>query len=350
LQLSQRFRFPAIFCALAVLSCELISRPFANMGICDDGPYIRVAQNVAATGHIAYNGWSAAMLIWQLYLGAAFIKLFGFSFTTVRSSTLLVSLALAFFLQRTLVRAGITERNATIGTLALVLSPLYLLLWHILKLYSAHGINDFLICCGYKGYVIKEYFANYFLHTSDVTFDMSANTMTVHNSVAEPWRVTLVDTGENTGTGGRLKKVAKYVADDEAFCMTYGDGVADIDITASIAFHKAHGKSVTMTSIQPAARFGALGLDGASVFSFREKPSEEGGWINGGFFVLKPDIFADITHDSQMFEQEPINSLVAKDEVRAFFHRGFWQAMDTLRDRQQLEALWSSGKAPWKTW
>jgi glucose-1-phosphate cytidylyltransferase len=211
------------------------------------------------------------------------------------------------------------------------------ILWHILKLYSAHGINDFIICCGYKGYVIKEYFANYFLHTSDVTFDMSQNKMTVHNSVAEPWR-------------GRLKKIAKFVEDDESFCMTYGDGVADVDITASIAFHKAHGKSVTMTSIQPAARFGALGLDGTTVYSFREKPSEEGGWINGGFFVLKPDIFADITDDSQMFEQEPINALVARGQVQAFFHRGFWQAMDTLRDRQQLEQLWSSGKAPWKTW
>jgi glucose-1-phosphate cytidylyltransferase len=208
-------------------------------------------------------------------------------------------------------------------------------LWHILKIYSTHGINDFIICCGYKGYVIKEY---------------SANQMTVHNSVAEPWRVTLVDTGEKTGTGGRLKKIAKYVEGDESFCMTYGDGVADVDITASIAFHKSHGKSVTMTSIQPAARFGALGLDGSSVYSFREKPSEEGGWINGGFFVLKPEIFADIHDDSQMFEQEPINAIVAKGQVQAFFHDGFWQAMDTLRDRQQLEELWSSGKAPWKTW
>jgi glucose-1-phosphate cytidylyltransferase len=224
------------------------------------------------------------------------------------------------------------------------------ILWHILKLYSAHGIHDFIVCCGYKGYVIKEYFANYFLHTSDVTFDLSANSMTVHNSVAEPWRVTLVDTGEKTGTAGRLRKIAKYVQNDEAFCMTYGDGVADVDITASIAFHHAHGKSVTMTSIQPVARFGALGLDGTSVFSFREKPSEEGGWINGGFFVLKPDIFADIHEDSQMFEQEPINALVAKGQVQAFFHKGFWLAMDTLRDRQQLEELWTSGKAPWKTW
>ncbi|MFP5233053.1 MAG: glucose-1-phosphate cytidylyltransferase [Acidobacteriota bacterium] len=224
------------------------------------------------------------------------------------------------------------------------------ILWHILKLYSVHGINDFIICCGYKGYVIKEYFANYFLHTSDVTFDMAANKMTVHNSVAEPWRVTLIDTGETTGTAGRLKRVAKFVADDECFCMTYGDGLADVDITASIAFHKAHGKSVTMTSIQPPARFGALALEGSAVRSFLEKPTDEGGWINGGFFVLKPDIFTDITDDSQMFEQEPIRALVARGQVQAFFHNGFWKAMDTLRDRQQFEQLWSTGKAPWKTW
>jgi glucose-1-phosphate cytidylyltransferase len=224
------------------------------------------------------------------------------------------------------------------------------ILWHILKIYSAHGINDFIICCGYKGYVIKEYFANYFLHTSDVTFDMSANAMTVHNSVAEPWRVTLVDTGEKTGTGGRLKKVAKFVEGEEPFCMTYGDGVSDVDITASIAFHKAHGKSVTMTGVQPTARFGGLGIEGTNVFSFREKPTDEGGWINGGFFVLNLDIFGDITDDSQMFEQETMRSLVARSAVQVFFHRGFWQPMDTLRDRQQLEELWSSGKAPWKIW
>jgi glucose-1-phosphate cytidylyltransferase len=224
------------------------------------------------------------------------------------------------------------------------------ILWHILKIYSQHGINDFIICCGYKGYIIKEFFANYFLHTSDVTFDMHNNKMTVHESVAEPWRVTLVDTGDSTGTGGRLKRVAKYLDGDEPFCMTYGDGVADVDITASIAFHKAHGKRVTLTSVQPLARFGALGLKDTQIYSFQEKPSDEGGWINGGFFVLDPRSIDAITDDSQMFEREPIEALVSKGEVQAFFHRGFWQAMDTLRDKLHLEELWNEGKAPWKTW
>jgi glucose-1-phosphate cytidylyltransferase len=224
------------------------------------------------------------------------------------------------------------------------------ILWHILKLYSAHGINDFIICCGYKGYVIKEYFANYFLHTSDVTFDMKENKMTVHDSVAEPWRVTLVDTGEKTGTAGRLKRIAKYLEGEDAFCMTYGDGVADVDITALIAFHKSHGKSTTLTSVQPVSRFGGLGLDDTRVYSFHEKPSDEGGWINGGFLVLSPKIFSEIKSDDQMFEREPIEALVAKGEVHAFLHRGFWQPMDTLRDKQQLDELWSTGKAPWKTW
>jgi glucose-1-phosphate cytidylyltransferase len=224
------------------------------------------------------------------------------------------------------------------------------ILWHILKLYSGHGIHDFIICCGYKGYVIKEYFANYFLHTSDVTFDMKENKMTVHGSVAEPWKVTLVDTGEKTGTAGRLRRIASFLEPGEPFCMTYGDGVADVDIGASIAFHKAHGKAVTMTSVQPTARFGALGLNDTTVYSFHEKPSGEGGWINGGFFVLETSIFEHISNDAQMFEREPIESLVANGEVQAFFHRGFWQAMDTLRDKQQLEELWTSGRAPWKTW
>ena len=229
------------------------------------------------------------------------------------------------------------------------------ILWHILKLYSHHGINDFIICCGYKGYMIKEFFANYFLHMSDVTFDMATNAVTVHNSVAEPWRITLVDTGESTGTGGRLRRVRQYLtpAPDgtpEAFCMTYGDGVADVDITASIAFHRAHGKAVTLTSVQPVARFGALGLRDTQIYSFQEKPADEGGWINGGFFVLNPSAIEAVTDDRQMFEREPIESLVAQSEVHAFFHRGFWQAMDTLRDKQHLEELWSSGKAPWKTW
>jgi glucose-1-phosphate cytidylyltransferase len=224
------------------------------------------------------------------------------------------------------------------------------ILWHILKIYSQQGINDFILCCGYKGYIIKEFFANYFLHTSDVTFDMRENKMTVHNSEAEPWRVTLVDTGDETGTGGRLKRIAPYLEGDDIFCMTYGDGVADVDINASIAFHKAHGKAVTMTSVKPVARFGLLGLDGTQVTSFQEKPSEEGGWVNGGFFVLSPKAIEAIANDAQMFEREPIEKLVAADEVQAFFHRGFWQAMDTLRDKQILEKLWASGKAPWKTW
>jgi glucose-1-phosphate cytidylyltransferase len=224
------------------------------------------------------------------------------------------------------------------------------ILWHILKIYSQHGINDFIICCGYKGYIIKEYFANYFLHTSDVTFDMHENKMTVHESVAEPWRVTLVDTGDATGTGGRLKRIAKYLNGDEAFCMTYGDGVADVDITASIAFHKSHNKLVTLTSVQPLARFGALGLKDTQIYSFQEKPSDEGGWINGGFFVLDRRAIDAVTDDSQMFEREPIETLVERGEVQAFFHKGFWQAMDTLRDKQHLEELWSTGKAPWKKW
>lgn len=224
------------------------------------------------------------------------------------------------------------------------------ILWHILKLYAQHGINDFVICCGYKGYMIKEYFANYFLHTSDVTFDMRDNSMKVHNSVAEPWRVTLVDTGDATGTGGRLRRIAQYLTPGEPFCMTYGDGVADVDLTALIAFHKAHGEAVTLTSVQPRARFGALGLKDTKIYSFQEKPNDEGGWINGGFFVLEPRALDAITDDAQMFEREPIETLVAAGEVHAYPHHGFWQAMDTLRDKQQLEELWQGGKAPWKTW
>jgi glucose-1-phosphate cytidylyltransferase len=224
------------------------------------------------------------------------------------------------------------------------------MLWHILKIYSHHGINDFIICCGYKGYIVKEFFANYFLHTSDVTFNMQTNRMEVHNSIAEPWRVTLVDTGELTGTGGRLRRVQQYLTPGEPFCMTYGDGVADVDITASIAFHRTHKKAVTLTSVQPIARFGALGLNNTQIYSFQEKPSDEGGWINGGFFVLDPSAIDAITDDLQMFEREPIETLVNKGEVHAFFHRGFWQAMDTLREKQHLEELWQTGKAPWKSW
>ena len=224
------------------------------------------------------------------------------------------------------------------------------ILWHILKIYSHFGINDFVICCGYKGYVIKEFFANYFLHMSDVTFDIQTNRITVHNSVAEPWRVTLVDTGIETGTGGRLRRVRHYLDPDEPFCMTYGDGVADVNIAESIEFHKAHKKLVTLTSVQPVARFGALGLNETQIYSFQEKPADEGGWINGGFFVLNPAAIDSVTDDLQMFEREPIETLVKQGEVHAFFHRGFWQAMDTLRDKQHLEELWQRGNAPWKSW
>jgi glucose-1-phosphate cytidylyltransferase len=224
------------------------------------------------------------------------------------------------------------------------------ILWHILKIYSQHGINDFVICCGYKGYLIKEYFANYFLHMSDVTFDMGENRMQVHQSVAEPWRVTLVDTGDNTGTGGRLKRVAPYLAGEEAFCMTYGDGLSNVDISASIAFHAKHGKSVTVTAVQPPARFGGLNIDGNTICEFQEKPKGEGGWINGGFFVLSPSVLSEIHDESWMFEKEPMQSLTAKRQAEAFFHYGFWQPMDTARDKSRLEELWASGGAPWKTW
>jgi glucose-1-phosphate cytidylyltransferase len=228
------------------------------------------------------------------------------------------------------------------------------ILWHILKMYSRHGINDFLVCCGYKGYMIKEYFANYFLHNADVTFDMresrAENRMQVHQSIAEPWRVTLIDTGDQTGTGGRLAKVAQYLQGEDAFCMTYGDGVSDLDIGATIAFHKQHGKRATLTAVQPPARFGGLDLNGSAVSAFREKPKGEGGWINGGFFVLSPKVVDVVYDEATMFENEPMQSLTAKGQVQAYFHRGFWQAMDTLRDKNRLEELWASGSAPWKTW
>jgi len=224
------------------------------------------------------------------------------------------------------------------------------ILWHILKIYSQHGINDFIICCGYKGYLIKEYFANYFLHNSDVTFDMSDNRMDVHQSVAEPWHVTLVDTGESAGTGGRLRNIAKYLAGESAFCMTYGDGVSDVDITESIAFHARHGKLATITAVQPSARFGGLRTNGNTVTAFQEKPEGEGGWINGGFFVLSPAVINEVDDESTIFEHGPMQRLTAKGQVEAFFHRGFWQPMDTLREKQRLEELWASGHAPWKTW
>ena len=224
------------------------------------------------------------------------------------------------------------------------------ILWHILKMYSAHGINDFVICCGYKGYMIKEYFANYFLHMSDVTFDMQNNEMQVHQRKAEPWRVTLVDTGDNTFTGGRLKRVAAHVEHEEAFCFTYGDGVADVDIAALIAFHRAHGKLATVTAVQPAGRYGALALNGSTVTGFSEKPKGDGGWINGGFFVLAPKCIDLIEGDETSWESKPLERLAAELQLHAYEHAGFWQPMDTLRDRNHLEELWASGQAPWKMW
>ncbi|MBU1664466.1 MAG: glucose-1-phosphate cytidylyltransferase [Gammaproteobacteria bacterium] len=223
------------------------------------------------------------------------------------------------------------------------------ILWHILKIYSSHGINDFVICCGYKGYVIKEYFANYFLHMSDVTFDMSENRMEVHQRFAEPWRVTLVDTGEETLTGGRLKRVRDYLGDED-FCFTYGDGVADVNIRESIAFHKQSGKLATLTATQPPGRFGVLNLVGTSVRSFQEKPHGDGSWINGGFFVMSPKAIDYIKGDSTIWERGPMERLAQEGQLNAFFHDGFWQPMDTLRDKQHLEELWQSGKAPWKVW
>lgn len=224
------------------------------------------------------------------------------------------------------------------------------ILWHIMKMYSAHGVNDFVICCGYKGYVIKEYFANYFLHMSDVTFDMQNNQMSVHQRKAEPWSVTLVDTGEETMTGGRLRYIADHVQDDPAFCLTYGDGVADVDIHALIEFHRGHGKAATITAVQPPGRYGALRMDGDLVEGFLEKPRGDGGWINGGFFVLAPSCLAQVSDDTTVWEAEPLTNLAEQGELMAFKHDGFWQPMDTLRDKILLEDLWRSGRAPWKTW
>ncbi len=224
------------------------------------------------------------------------------------------------------------------------------ILWHILKMYSAHGVNDFVICCGYKGYIIKEYFANYFLHMSDVTFDMANNRMEVHHKHAEPWKVTLVDTGDDSMTGGRLKRVADYVQDEQAFCFTYGDGVSDVDITASIAFHHRHGKLATVTAVQPPGRYGALSMQGDVVQGFTEKPRGDGGLINGGFFVLSPQVLNRIAGDTTSWEAEPLAGLAAEGQLMAYEHTGFWQPMDTLREKNLLEELWLSGKAPWKTW
>ena len=224
------------------------------------------------------------------------------------------------------------------------------ILWHIMKLYSAHGVNDFIICCGYKGYVIKEYFANYFLHMSDVTFDMQSNTMKVHRQKAEPWKVTLVDTGESSMTGGRLKRIEEYVKDEEAFCFTYGDGVADIDISKEIEFHKAHGKLATVAAVQPPGRYGALELSDNDVTGFTEKPRGDGGLINGGFFVLSPKVLSLINDDNTSWEDGPLQSLAKQGELVAWKHSDFWHAMDTLRDKNYLEELWATKKAPWYLW
>ncbi len=223
------------------------------------------------------------------------------------------------------------------------------ILWHIMKIYSHYGINDFVICLGYKGYVIKEYFANYFLHMSDVTFDLAGNRMEVHQHNAEPWKVTLVDTGDATLTGGRLKRVESYVG-NSAFCFTYGDGVCDFALDKLLEQHRQTGKIATVTAIQPPGRYGALTIDGFNVSSFQEKPAGDGAWINGGFFVLEPAIFAYLEGDSTSFEGNPIERLVADNQLAAFKHSGFWQAMDTLRDKNHLEEMWLSGRAPWKVW
>ena len=224
------------------------------------------------------------------------------------------------------------------------------ILWHILKTYAAHGVNDFVICCGYKGYVIKEYFANYFLHMSDVTFDLEKNQMQVHNNSSEPWRVTLVDTGEATMTGGRLKRVRAHVGDDDAFCFTYGDGVGDVDIGALIAHHRQHGLLATLTATQPPGRFGTVELDGHHVRQFQEKPHGDGAWINAGFFVLSPKIIDYIDNDQTIWERDPLERLAREQQLSVWRHEGFWQPMDTMRDKTHLEELWASGKAPWKVW
>ena len=224
------------------------------------------------------------------------------------------------------------------------------ILWHIMKMYSTHGITEFVICCGYKGYVIKEYFANYFLHQSDVTFCMKNNFMEVHEKRAEPWTITLVDTGDNSMTGGRLGRVAEHVKSEEAFCFTYGDGLSNVDITKLIEFHKEHGKDATLTSVYPPGRFGALDIEGNQIKQFTEKPKGDGALINGGFFVLSPKVLERISGDDCIWEQEPLKGLASDGNLMAFPHEGFWQPMDTLRDKKQLEELWESNKAPWKTW
>jgi glucose-1-phosphate cytidylyltransferase len=224
------------------------------------------------------------------------------------------------------------------------------IIWHIMKMYASHGINDFIILLGYKGYYIKEYFSNYFLHQSDVTIDLKDNSMEVHNNTAEPWKITLLETGANTMTGGRIKRAKKYIG-NEPFLVTYGDGVADVDITATIAYHKAHGKAITMTSVQPAGRFGALDIaDDNAVRSFKEKPQGDGSWINAGFFVCEPRVLDYIAGDSIVFEKEPLENLANEGELITYKHQGFWQCMDTIRDKNYLNELWDSGNTPWKKW
>ena len=224
------------------------------------------------------------------------------------------------------------------------------ILWHIMKTFSAHNVNDFVICCGYKGYVIKEYFANYFLHMSDVTFNMKNNEMTVHQNDVEPWTVTLIDTGENTMTGGRLKAVYDYLKDEEAFCFTYGDGVSNVDITSLINFHRSHGKQATMTAVRPPGRFGALKINDNMVTDFQEKPDGDGSWINGGYFVLSPKVIDRIKDNTISWEAEPLDGLAKDNELASYKHDGFWQPMDTLREKNFLEHLWNNGNAPWKIW
>lgn len=225
------------------------------------------------------------------------------------------------------------------------------ILWHVMKIYSSYGINDFIICCGYKGYLIKEYFANYFLHMSDVTFDMKDNTLQVHEKNAEPWRVTLIDTGEKTQTGGRLKKIKPYLENDDAFCFTYGDGLANVNILNLIDFHNSHGNHATVTAVQPPGRYGALNIyNKTQVTGFSEKPRGDGGSINGGFFVLSPKVLEYIDGDDTAWEQRPLEKLASEGQLHAYFHNGFWQPMDTLREKNMLEELWQEGAAPWKTW
>lgn len=224
------------------------------------------------------------------------------------------------------------------------------ILWHIMKIYSAHGINDFIICLGYKGYMIKEYFSKYHLHMADVTFDMRSNSVEIHQTEVEPWRVTLIDTGAESGTGGRLKRVMPYLKDEREFCFTYGDGVADVDVTALIDFHRSHGSLATVTGALPPGRFGVMELEGDRVSHFQEKPTGGGGWVNAGFFVLSPAVGELIDGDATYWEQEPMRRLLKREALHVYRHEGFWQPMDTLRDKQTLEAMWASGKAPWRVW